>query len=559
MRSRLVCSVGGPRANYQTVVYRLGDQTWATKYAPVAVAKLCELAGCPATVLVTEDARRSWYDELAEELHSVGMESEAVVIPDLRDELAVFEVLSILQETVHERDRVVLDVTYGLRHLPFVYIAALTYLSALRGVEIAGVFYGALGLGVPAPLLDITPLFRLIQWYHAIQTFVDSGSLRSIARELKQDVAQQFRANAGDYVLSRAKEPLRLLSNALHAGLPLEAGVYGRRLLDRLADISLDRPRAQPSHMALGSLVDQLRPLVVPGQVVTKDDIRLTSQELARLLAVAKWYSTRNDQPKALLLLREWLVCAVLLAWKQEEHWLEYPFRKQAADYMNALARRLRHGIAVSESGQRLASTWQSLRELRNRLAHAGFTKDTIKVNENSVQDLLEQCKAILTDSVSIGEPLSGARLLVTPLGLAPGVLYTAVSRLAPDEVMVLTSAQGVARVTEALTRAGGQDLPCQILLLDDPYAGFQEIDDLINSDLRQQLAGAGEVIINITGGTTLLQYVVELIGAEARSLGVPVRRVALVDRRTKEEQRINPYVAGEVIELAGVSARPDT
>jgi hypothetical protein len=46
------------------------------------------------------------------------------------------------------------------------------------------------------------------------------------------------------------------------------------------------------------------------------------------------------------------------------------------------------------------------------------------------------------------------------------------------------------------------------------------------------------------------MQYVVERIGAEAARLGVPVQRVALVDRRTPEEQRANPYVLGVLVRL---------
>lgn len=61
---------------------------------------------------------------------------------------------------------------------------------------------------------------------------------------------------------------------------------------------------------------------------------------------------------------------------------------------------------------------------------------------------------------------------------------------------------------------------------------------ELINKDLKHRLVEAGNVIINLTGGTTVKRYVVERIGEAARRLGCQVRRIALIDRRPAEEQR---------------------
>jgi hypothetical protein len=76
------------------------------------------------------------------------------------------------------------------------------------------------------------------------------------------------------------------------------------------------------------------------------------------------------------------------------------------------------------------------------------------------------------------------------------------------------------------------------------------EADDLLDDALRHTLAQASEVVVNLAGGTTVMQYVVERIGAEAERLGVPVQRVAVVDRRSLDEQRANPYVVGELVRL---------
>jgi hypothetical protein len=63
-------------------------------------------------------------------------------------------------------------------------------------------------------------------------------------------------------------------------------------------------------------------------------------------------------------------------------------------------------------------------------------------------------------------------------------------------------------------------------------------------------LTGAREVVVNLTGGTTAMQAAVERIAGESRRLGIPVRRIALVDRRPFDLQRSDLYVAAEVLEL---------
>lgn len=49
------------------------------------------------------------------------------------------------------------------------------------------------------------------------------------------------------------------------------------------------------------------------------------------------------------------------------------------------------------------------------------------------------------------------------------------------------------------------------------------------------------------------MQWLVESMAERAARLGTAVRRIALVDRRSPEEQRTRPYVRGEVVELEPV------
>jgi len=113
-----------------------------------------------------------------------------------------------------------------------------------------------------------------------------------------------------------------------------------------------------------------------------------------------------------------------------------------------------------------------------------------------------------------------------------------------------VTSAKGRERLEEALQGAEKSALPCRVIEMADPHQGFLELERHLDDSLLRWLAAAGEVVANLTGGTTAMQYVVERLAERARRLGVPVRRVALIDRRPPEQQRADPYVLAELIEL---------
>jgi hypothetical protein len=112
----------------------------------------------------------------------------------------------------------------------------------------------------------------------------------------------------------------------------------------------------------------------------------------------------------------------------------------------------------------------------------------------------------------------------------------------------VICSPRSETAIPEALSRAGF-DGEHRSLRLEDPYAGKDERRKLAEES-RQYLASADDVSVNITGGTTLMGVVAEDLAQEARKLARPVRRFALIDRRSPEEQKRDPFVEGDILWL---------
>lgn len=139
--------------------------------------------------------------------------------------------------------------------------------------------------------------------------------------------------------------------------------------------------------------------------------------------------------------------------------------------------------------------------------------------------------------------------VLFSPLGLSYGTLYSAILSVRPQRVVVVTSPEAIINLHSAVDAARFYHALFEIEthLLDDPLAGFRE-----GRKLARYLAASadGTNVVNLTGGTTALQDCVRSVGEILRDKGKSVREVAVVDRRSRDEQNRLPLVMGELVEV---------
>jgi hypothetical protein len=297
---------------------------------------------------------------------------------------------------------------------------------------------------------------------------------------------------------------------------------------------------------------------LAPG-VSRKADIALTEGELRRQLSLVRAYAERGQTDRALLLLREWIINRCILAREDlARAWLDFSTARRPMEHaLNALA--ARRELEADKAPDELGGLWLRIRDRRNAIAHAGFSKNAVNENRQEVLRLLEACDAHLADGTYWRTAVPGrlGRVLVTPLGLSPGVLFTALKRLHPGEVLVITSPDAEGLASEAAARADWRPAGVARFVVPDAHGCFDQVDALL-AWARPVLLEAAEVLVNVTGGTTGMQYLVERVAGEAVRLGVPTTRYALLDRRSPEEQRREPYVLGEAVALRGDEPTPD-
>jgi len=181
-----------------------------------------------------------------------------------------------------------------------------------------------------------------------------------------------------------------------------------------------------------------------------------------------------------------------------------------------------------------------------------------LKIIKKVKEDIIEEFKhsglnqfAIKTLKMEV-TPLN-EKILVTPLGTSPGVLYTLIKRLNPDRVVAITSKEGEINLPEICKRAGFDQNKIKAYLFDDPYTGFEKVSDVIKEMISDFTIDIGSrITVNLAGGTSFLQYVTGEFSKILESKLLDVTKVFAVDRRGKDAQNKEPYVVGEVVELPG-------
>lgn len=137
-------------------------------------------------------------------------------------------------------------------------------------------------------------------------------------------------------------------------------------------------------------------------------------------------------------------------------------------------------------------------------------------------------------------------QVLVSPVGLRPGVLYSALLTAGPQQLkrcLVICSAESAEPVARAC-QAAGYTGDVVLIQLADPFPSVEEINRQATEAVQH--IDADVVFVNITGGTTLMGVLAERIASEARRGHRTVYRFALVDRRPQSEQEADPFRLGE-------------
>jgi hypothetical protein len=494
---------------------------------PLAVLQLLPKKPDTIITLVTADAQHTW-DLFFRRVHEmIGVDAIRINIPDGRsnDELAL--ILERAAAAVPANSPLWLDVTQGYRHFPFLLYALALYLSAFRGVTIEGALYGLIEGGnseAPKPIIDLRPLLELPEWFHALRVVHETGSTHALSKvsgHAAEKTAKFDSIPRPSSESSKAARGLMALKNSLNdfgtrllAGLPIEAGLSAASVLKAVN--TLEHVKATPVAL-FSELMFTIRTGLDPLSLdKSKQELTLSKAELLRQAWLIDLYLRRDQLPLALGLLREWVVSLFLFHHPPSEGkgaptatgWLNKSNRERAERSLGALAALMRSDERrhLDENSRKWGQFLDRLQGLRNEFMHQGMKLET-------VNGCMPKEIAAFWNSIKDGQtppPHFGGgrgRLLVSPQGLTPGVLFSAIRHAKPDVVLVVCSAQSRNKVPDVLGTAGfnGETAYCEVT---DPHGGFPELK-LRQESSQKILLDADAVVANLTGGTTFMGILV--------------------------------------------------
>ena len=183
--------------NYQSVAYRLGDQTVHSRYFARAAAQLYGVA--QVRVLATDAAKHAHEPGLKAAFADLpGVDLEFVAIREGKNTGELWELFEVLvAEMKRAQPGLILDITHGYRSLPFFAAAATAYLRALEALpDEMIVTYGgfeARDAHEVAPVWELTAFLDLLDWAHGVSVFTTTGLADPLLAVFRRQNARQKR------------------------------------------------------------------------------------------------------------------------------------------------------------------------------------------------------------------------------------------------------------------------------------------------------------------------------------------------------------------------------
>jgi len=328
-------------------------------------------------VFVTQEAKADAWPVL-EKLNDARI--KFVDIPTGETDEQMWQMFTAIAEQVNEKEKVVFDITHGLRSIPFLVFLFAAYLKTAKKVEIEAIYYGAFELGdpkigKPAPVVDLSQFVTMLDWITATDQFVQTGNAKQLATLLNPKDLEVG-------VLYESSSTLKTISQAAMLCQPFtimqEVGKLDISLKQAESELNLN---AKP----FGILRDQIVQAYDQFQNDGKDLLKQLSTEFQ----LVEWYYQKGQLIQAVTLAREWLIDAITYQLGEPLDFL-LENRKPFEDAISgvALIGKLhpqerdrnftendlnRFGIKIQtwDDVEMLKQLWTDLKNVRNPLDHA--------------------------------------------------------------------------------------------------------------------------------------------------------------------------------------------
>ncbi|WP_248910487.1 TIGR02221 family CRISPR-associated protein [Halocatena marina] len=389
----LVSSTG--RGPYDSTTYVLDeDSTYETKFSPVALAELFEI---DRVFLARTDGTAAYDDEIERAFERINVPCAFETIAEIHSRDDIDRLMQQLIEAIREHDpeTVILDITHGFRSLPMVFFATVLHLDTLDDVELGGIYYGKYRTDVEeSPIIDMTYLHTLMEWYHGINTFERTGELRPVSDLLDERKSELFEKNERPTELANLASRLNGASRSLDAGLPLQAGVAVRNALNAMDRLD-DSQFIGPEERFLAPLTEMLERFSVDPSIDDWTDIELDMAELHRQRELVEFYNANDRYRVALECARELFINRLVLEeGTDSDDWLDRDVRTDMSDRLGERSGKQTNPEANEETPEAI-DLWNKISTHRNWYAHSGFKNEGRPSEQKIDSALTELCEKL--------------------------------------------------------------------------------------------------------------------------------------------------------------------
>jgi CRISPR-associated Csx2 family protein len=304
----------------------------------------------------------------------------------------IWELFEIVFNSIEENSEVIFDITHAFRYIPMLGIILINYARLLKNLKSVKVYYGAYEVignprdidGIPilkrdAPIIDLSSLIALQDWANAAFQFInfcDSTAIKKLTdNEIKPFLIQSKGGDSRAVAFRELGKNLDILTSSIRTnrGLEIVSGNLVKKINENLENIRT-------------GFIKPLNP------VLNKIRNRMANfhpqENVLNGLAAIQWCIDNNLIQQGITLLDEVLVSAIIL--QLNEDYSDEEIREIVSKCVNIKTKGIKEEEWKEEVLKRkdladrvlslplfdkLSDTFQSIKDFRNDINHAGFRR----------------------------------------------------------------------------------------------------------------------------------------------------------------------------------------
>lgn len=368
--------------NYQEVIYsdNFSNISFKTQYFTEALEHIYNPE--KIYVVMTSEAHLKHSAELKSRISF-----EPILIPTGKSTDEIWEMFSIIADSLPGDSELIIDITHGFRSQPMIALSIAIFLRVIKNVTIKKIIYGAFEAKNEnniAPIFNLNSFINLIDWSYATDLFIKHGN-GNLLSNLLTNIHDQVRLDQQQFTnLKSFGSHIDKLTQSLTLIRPQEVSKLGKELpsnIDKVDNDIKEFPEVKPLKYLLEKIPNSFTSLVI------EDENIFSEAGFKMQTEMIKYYLETQQYVQAITLSREFIVS--LVCKKLELKFTKLEDRKAAEDRLHEWVSFYSMGIKLEELPSKLADLWNKIINARNDINHAGMRESSasaLKLKRNIIE-----------------------------------------------------------------------------------------------------------------------------------------------------------------------------